>query len=233
MKYSVEQVVFDMLEDVCFGIIVVKGLKNFESSTDDVENLRSAVEFVQSQMTVKEVKTHPRVNVYREALRTVGINPNKFSNSVEAMCKRVTKYGSVPNINAIVDLTNIIALIEMVTLGAHDLDDIKYDLAVRYSTTDDKFLPIGKEEFLQMPEGELVFTSGNEVQTRQWLWRQSDMGKITLDSSNIIFQLVGFKNEYYPSFKKAMRIIEENINNRFGGEVKVFEVNKDNRMIEF
>ncbi|MEW5784961.1 MAG: hypothetical protein AB1767_07795 [Bacillota bacterium] len=46
----------------------------------------------------------------------------------------------------------------------------------------------------EQPEpGELVYVSGNQVKTRRWIWRQSDDGKITSESSAIFFPLDGFK----------------------------------------
>lgn len=233
MKYTVTKEVFDKNNDICFGIIVGKGLKNLESESVDHDSLRAAEEGVKALIQPSEVKTFPRINAYREAMRNVGINPNKYKNSVEALCSRVVKSGAIPCINAIVDLTNIIALTEFVTLGAHDLADIKEDMEVRYSTTEDQFLPIGQSEPEQMPDGELVFISGKDVQTRQWLWRQSDMGKITMDSSNMVFQLVGFKGEHYEHFQSAMNRVKDSIENRFGGEATLFEVNENKPSIEF
>ena len=206
MKYKVDDWVFEKNPDVCFGIVIGKGLKNTETSESDSGLLAQAEASVKGKIEAGTLKTYPQVAIYREALRSVDINPNKFMNSVEAMSKRVVKSGSLPRINALVDLCNAIALEEIISLGAHDLADIDEDLAVRLSTEGDRFRPFGSEAFESVPAGELVFTSGSKIQTRQWLWRQSELGKITLESSDIIFQLVGFRGVYEENFERAMKI---------------------------
>lgn len=233
MKYSVDPWVFDKNPDVCFGIIIGKGIKNSLTTEADANCLMQSEEHLKNILTVENLKKHPDIAVYRDALRNVNINPNKFMNSVEAMCKRVIKGGSLPRINAMVDLCNAISLKEVISLGAHDLADIKYDLEVRLSKEGDKFLPFGANEFEDVPLGELVFTSGNEIQTRQWLWRQSELGKITETSTDIIFQLVGFKGYHQMKFENAMKAVEELVQNRFNGITKLFLVDSEYTTIEF
>lgn len=233
MKYSVDPWVFDKNQDVLFGIIIGKGLTNSKTSENDSSKLENSENYLKGFLNKDNLKTHPSIAIYRDALKSVDINPNKFMNSVEAMCKRVVKGGSLPRINAMVDLCNAIALREGISLGAHDLADIKQDLEVRLTKFGDKFLPFGANEFEGVPEGELVFTSGNEIQTRQWLWRQSELGKITEDSSDIFFQLVGFQGEHRIKLENAMKAVEELAKERFGGTIESFIVDANCMKIEF
>lgn len=233
MKYKVDEWVFEKNPEVCFGIVVGKGLKNSKTTVADSDILAAAEANVREKIEPSALKSYPQVAIYREALRTVDINPNKFMNSVEAMSKRVVKSGSLPRINAMVDLCNAVALEEIISLGAHDLADIEDDLAVRLTVEGDVFRPFGSEDFEDVPEGELVFTSGPKVQTRQWLWRQSELGKITLDSSDIVFQLVGFKGEYEENFSRAMEAVQKLVKDRFNGSCEAFVVDKNKMEIEF
>ncbi len=97
----------------------------------------------------------------------------------------------------------------------------------------DTFLPFGSAEAEAVPPKELVFTSGHEVQTRQWLWRQSELGKITLNSNDIIFQLVGFKGPTEHKLSNAMKSVEQLIVDRFGGSFESYVVDKDTSSINF
>lgn len=233
MKYSVAPYVFEKNPDVCFGIIVGKGLVNTETSDLDSRVLAEAERIISERIQPDAIKTYPQIAVYRDALQNVSINPNKFMNSVEAMSKRVVKSGGLPRINALVDLCNAIALREVISLGAHDLEDIDSDLSVRMSVEGDVFRPFGSEAFEEVPPGELVFTSGSKIQTRQWLWRQSELGKITQKSSDVIFQLVGFKGDHFESFMRAMEDVQKLVNDRFKGSCKAYFVDGENREIEF
>jgi DNA/RNA-binding domain of Phe-tRNA-synthetase-like protein len=229
MKYEVSTFVFDRLPEVKFGIIIGEGLKNSNTTEEDSRILSEAEESLKEKINPSEIKTHAGVAIYRDALRAVEINPNKYMNSVEAMSKRVVKGGALPRINALVDRVNAISLKYIISLGGHDLKDIDDDLMVRLSEEGDRYLPFGQETFESVPAGELVFTSGNTVQTRQWLWRQSELGKVTLDSSRIFFQLVGFDEK----LDEAMDEVEALVKERFGGETRRYMVSKDQTEITF
>ena len=233
MKYEISDWIFDKIPNVCFGVIIGKNLKNSETSQEDSDHLTAMEEVLRQRIAVEDLKTTPEIAVYRDALKLVEINPNKYTNSVEAMSKRVLKGNSLTRINALVDLCNAIALEEGISLGAHDMKDIDDDLSVRLSIDGDIYRPFGKEEFEDVPAGEVVFTCGNKVQTRQWLWRQSELGKITLESSDIFFQLVGFSGEHFDRLTKAMKQVENLVSERFDGKFKSFIVTKDNPSIEF
>ncbi|SET79242.1 B3/4 domain-containing protein [Natronincola peptidivorans] len=96
----------------------------------------------------------------------------------------------MPLINALVDLCNAVSIEQCISLGAHDLKDIHEDLEVRFSREGDIFLPFGAMDYEKVDAGELTFTSGNVVQTRKWIWRQSELGKTTVDSKDIFFSLL-------------------------------------------
>jgi len=233
MKYSVEQSVFDLNEDVRFGIIIGKNLKNTETLPEETERLRKAEEKLREEVKIENLRETPMVKKYRDMMIAAGINPNRFPPSIEAMLKRVLKGSKLPAINSLVDLCNAISLENLISLGGHDLADIENDLMVRFSNGDDVFLPFGQTEYEKVDDKELVFTSGNVVQTRKWIWRQSEFGKVELDSKDIFFQLVGFENDDDGPLKKSMDSIKTLVKNKFGGEYTEYILDKDNREIEF
>ena len=233
MIYSVAPYIFDKNPDMCFGIIIGKGLKNSQTTEADSRVLRESEVALRSRIQVENLKTTPAIAAYREALKNVGINCNKYMNSVEAMSRRVVKGDDLPRINALVDLCNAVALKYVVSLGAHDLRDIHGDLGIRLSVEGDQFLPIGAEDYERVPPDEVVFTSGNIVQTRQWLWRQGKLGMIHLDTSEVVFHLVGFKGDYFEAFNAAMDDIEKMAQERFGATTQRFVVDCNTPSVAF
>lgn len=232
MKYSIDNYVFEKNPNVCFGIVIGRNLKNMPTTTAIDEQLAKEENQLRKEIPADQLKEHPSYLNYRNALRALSINPNKYMNSIEAMTKRVLKGQQLPRINALVDDCNAIGLRHKISLGGHDLKDIKADLSVRLSKNGDIFLPFGQTEFEDMPEGELVFTSGVEVQTRHWLWRQSELGKMTLDTKDVFFQLVGFENNI-DALKNALKDLEATIESTFNGTYETFIVKQDNPTIEF
>lgn len=171
MQYIIDAAVFEMNPNIKFGVLIGKDIKNSETMVDDKARLRSAEQKMREIFQAEQVRDLKNVSLYREVMTKAGINPNKFPPSVEAMFRRILKGGELPVINALVDLCNAVSIEQVISLGAHDLKDIHDDLAVRLSKKGDRFLPFGATEYENVDKDELVFTSGNIVQTRKWIWR--------------------------------------------------------------
>lgn len=233
MKYTVKPEVFELNPNLRFGIIVARGITNTETLADETERLRNAEKNVREIIKPEELKAEPIIKGYRLVMQNAGINPNKFVNSMEAMMKRVLKGGQLPTINSLVDLCNAISIEKQVSLGGHDLADIKDDLSVGFTKGSEKFLPFGAEEYEVVEAGELVFTSGEVVQTRKWVWRQSELGKMTLDTKDVFFQLVGFDDSPESPLIKALNSLEEVLEKKFKGTYKRYIVKPENPEIEF
>ena len=233
MKYTIDKSVFELNPEIKFGILIGNNLKNSGTTPDDEKRLRKAENKMKDEIKPEEIRDLPNVKMYREVMQKSGINPNKYPPSVEAMFKRIVKGGQLPVINALVDLCNAVSVEKGISLGGHDLIDIHDDLEVRYSRKGDVFLPFGSENYEDVQEGELIFTSGNIVQTLKWVWRQSELGKLTLDSSDVFFQLVGFDYAEDSSLYEAMKEIEDLVTNRFQGNCRKYLVDINNQSIEF
>lgn len=233
MKYTVTPEVFELNPDLRFGIIVARGMRNSATSAVETERLRNAEQRVRETITEEQLKSQPIIAGYRQVMEKAGINPNKFQNSMEAMMKRVLKGGQLPTINSLVDLCNAVSLESQVSLGGHALEDIQEDLSVRFTRGDEKFLPFGAEAYEPVETGELVFTSGDVVQTRKWVWRQSELGKMTLDTKDIFFQLVGFDDSPGSPLIHALDALEEIVRAKSGGSLLRFVVKQGNNEIEF
>jgi DNA/RNA-binding domain of Phe-tRNA-synthetase-like protein len=118
-------------------------------------------------------------------------------------------------------------------LGGHALEDIHDDLFVGFTKGNEKFLPFGAEEYEPVEAGELVFISGDVVQTRKWVWRQSELGKMTLDTKDVFFQLVGFDDSPGSPLIHALDSLEEIIRTKSGGTLMRYVVKQGDNGIEF
>ena len=128
------------------------------------------------------------------AFRALGINPNKFLCSIEALLTRIAKGKGFPHINAAVDLGNAVSIKHRLPMGAHDLGTIEDGLDVRLAQEGDTFIPFGSTEEEAPDAGEAVYACGHEIRTRRWTWRQSERGKITENTKAILFPIDGFSD---------------------------------------
>ncbi|MDM8129778.1 phenylalanine--tRNA ligase beta subunit-related protein, partial [Paraclostridium benzoelyticum] len=228
MKFSVSSEVFEKLDNVCFGVIVAKGIDNSLVKNDIVEKLDQSIKDCEDKFKDTKVKELEGILCYRDAFKELGINPNKFMSSIEAMLTRTSKGKGLPNISPIVDLGNAVSLKYMVPLGAHDIDTLDGDIEVRFSKEGDGFIPLGTEETEILEDGELIYSAGDNVRTRRWIWRQSEQGKITNESKNIFFPIDGFTNKNYDSVMSARDELANLLKEVSSCDVKVGFIDKNN-----
>lgn len=191
MKFTVANELFGKLPTACFGVVVAKGIDNGRNYPEIDTMLDNCIEQAAMQFKGKKVKEEKDIIPYREAFRTLGINPNKYMCSIEALFTRIAKGKGMPHINPVVDLGNAISLKYALPIGAHDLRQVE-EIAVRPSVAGDTFLPFGKSEEETPDAGEMVYAVGQQVRTRRWTWRQSEHGKIEADTSCVFFPIDGF-----------------------------------------
>ena len=227
MKFSVSKEVFEKMETACFGIVVAKNIDN-STSHQILALLEQSILSTEVKYQDKNVKEADEIAYYREKFSDLGINPNKFMSSIEAMITRVAKKKGLPHINSIVDLGNAISLKYTVPIGAHDLDQADEDICLRLSEKGDVFVPFGETEAETLDEGELIYAVGNRVKTRRWIWRQSEVGKITEESKNIFFPIDGFSDKNIESVMCSRDELSELLSKYFGCAVTVGFVDKDN-----
>lgn len=193
--FIVDEKVFEVLPDYCLGVVIAEGVENRGEMPPVTAMLDENVRAFSEAYAGQNVRELPHVRAYRDAFQRIGMNPNKFMCSIESLTKRVLKGGQLPHINPIVDLGNALSVKYQFALGAHDIDRMEPEgLAVRFSSEQDAFLPMGEDQPEPMPAGELVYVSGHTVKTRRWLWRQSEDGKITEDTRTVFFPIDGFSS---------------------------------------
>ena len=203
MYYQVAPEVFEKLPAACFGAVAVRGLNNTRRIDDLEQLLQENIKACEAYFADKKPKETPDILPYRQAFRTLGINPNKFLCSIEALLTRIAKGKGFPCINAAVDLGNAISIGHRLPIGAHDIDSLEGGLEVRPARAGDTFVAFGETEEETPDEGEIVYASGSQVRTRRWTWRQSERGKITEETTAILYPIDGFTDVNEAEVKAA------------------------------
>lgn len=253
MFFEIDKAVFDKLPNFVCGVVAVEGIDNSKDVPAISEMLdKYAAEckayFEESGNKAKE---DPCVVPYRDAMREIGINPNRYACSIEALMDRIAKGKGMPHINPAVDLGNALSLKYRIPIGAHDMYSFTREdgsgrgaadagIYIRPAQSDDHFRPFGapEGEFDDPEEGEIVYVSGNEVRTRRWTWRQSEQGKMTEKTSAVFYPIDGFSDLNLDVVKDVRREFTELLANYFAKSgsrctVATGLVDKDNMRIEF
>lgn len=232
MRFEVFPEVFELLPDACFGVVAVRGVDNSRAYGEVSGLLHEAIAECESAFRDIKVKEAPEIVPYREAFRALGINPNKFMCSIEALLTRIAKGKGFPEISPIVDLGNAVSLRTRLPIGAHDMGTVPHALEVRHARPGDSFVPFGGGEPEKPDDGEVVYVSDGEVRTRRWTWRQSEIGKITEATSDLLFPIDGFTSVNLERVLEARSELSELIERIFGAKTAVGMVDRANPVFD-
>ena len=227
MNFYVTEKVFEKMPNVVFGLISVKDVDNTNDYEFIHQMLDESIISCENHFEGKVVKQEKELAPYREAFQVLGINPNKFMSSIEALLTRIAKKKGMPHINPVVDLGNAISLKYYLPVGAHDLNTMDGEFCVRTANEEDTFLPFGAEEREPVDVDEVVYATSNKVRTRRWIWRQSEEGKIDETTNELLFILDGFA-ENLDAVITARDELNKILSEKMGCKTKVGLIDKDN-----
>jgi len=231
MSFRIAPEVFEKLPDLYIGALVVKGIDNQKDYPGVTAFLNQCVDEIHQKLAGQKVKQHPMILPFREAFTTLGMNPNKFMPSIEALASRIEKGKGMPHINPIVDLGNAVSIKYLLPMGAHPLSEV--DEEVRFAREGDVFRPFGAAADEQPDVGELIYANANIVGTRRWIWRQSDLSKIERDTRDVFFPIDGFLS-LAPQVEAALDELAALCEQQFGCKAVVRgAVHKDSPVLEY
>lgn len=220
MDFIIEDAIFEAVPTMCVGVVAAKGIDNGKEYPAVAALLDEAVAEAERRFAGKRVKEEPEILPYREAFRTLGINPNKYMCSIEALFTRIAKGKGMPHINPLVDLNNAVSLRHTLPMGTHDLALSPEDIVLRYARPGDSFLPFGADAEEAPEEGEVVYAVGDQVRTRRWTWRQSEHGKIDAGTGYVFFPIDGFVGVNDDKVRAAADELEELLRAHFGCQTR-------------
>ncbi len=179
----IDQSIYDVRPDYAAFVIIAKGVANAPSDIESQRWLSGASE------SIIDSTGDARVEAWREAYRSVGMKPQKFRPSVDALIRRAS--GGLPAINKIVDAYNSISVRHQLPIGGEDLS--KYVGAPRLTRADgnESFQTVEDgEQVVEIVEpGEVIWRDDAGVTCRRWSWRQCLRTRIDLDTTEMFFLL--------------------------------------------
>ena len=148
------------------------------------EEINKVVNAVRKRYRLDELKNDPIIRAYRKFLWKMGIDPTKTRPSSEALLRRVLRGKTLPLINNIVDIGNLVSVKTRISIGIYDLDRIEGNLTFRLSRGGEEFNPIGSNKFF-LRGGIVVLSDGKRI-IHVYPHRDCQDTMITLNSKNAI-----------------------------------------------
>lgn len=123
-----------------------------------VEEMQAREQEILRSPEPRAVLESPQITATRSAYRALGKDPARYRGSAEALLRRVIAGKGLPQINAIVDVINLVSIESRLPIGLYDLAHISEDIVFRAGRAGETYKGIGKYD-LNL-EGLPVFCDG-------------------------------------------------------------------------
>ncbi len=121
----------------------VEALTSPEALITELNNCEQAILRVPNPRAVLE---SPQILATRAAYKALGKDPARYRGSAEALLRRVIAGKSLPRINAVVDIINLVSVESRLSIGLYDLAHVQGDVVFRAGRAGETYKGIGKHD---------------------------------------------------------------------------------------
>jgi DNA/RNA-binding domain of Phe-tRNA-synthetase-like protein len=108
------------------------------------EELKTRETEIQKLPFPRGVLASPQVEATRAAYKALGKDPARYRNSAEALLRRVVGGKGLPEINAVVDVINLVSVESRLPVGLYDLGHVVGEIVFRAGKSGETYKGIGK-----------------------------------------------------------------------------------------
>lgn len=182
---SVSPTVMALRPDFRAVSVRVVGARNLAEEPEAAALLRAAAAGVADGPDWAEA----HLAAWAEAYRAFGAKPNRTPCSAEALRKRALKQGSLPAINAVVDVYNALSLRYAIPVGGEDMAGYAGSPRLVVAEGGEPFETTANGEAAVEPTdaGEVVWRDDRGVTCRRWNWRQGPRTRLTEATADMWF----------------------------------------------
>lgn len=165
------------------GVLLVSELQSGSTPPALAEEYAAEQQGVLARIGETPLSQIPSLAAWRGVFRGFGVDPTQYRSAPEALLRRLTKKGSVPSINALVDLGNLVSIRYALPVALFDLRASHGAITVRFADGSERYTSLGEAEADAPQPGEVVFVDETGlVVARRWCWRQSEESTVQLDT---------------------------------------------------
>jgi DNA/RNA-binding domain of Phe-tRNA-synthetase-like protein len=231
LHYRVDSRIFERFPGYSRGVVIASDVKNGDSPDELVSMLRDAEAALRARLNIDTLAEHPRIESWRRAFREFGARPSEFRSSIEALARRVLRGEPIRSISRLVDIGTVVSLAHLLPVGAHAIDVVTQDIALRPATGDEEFVPLGSQEMERPLPGEVIFVEGNRVLTRRWTWRQASHTATLPETRDVEFNVDGLPPVPAPEVEAVCQEVIELVKRFCGGQARYEVLSRENPSI--
>jgi DNA/RNA-binding domain of Phe-tRNA-synthetase-like protein len=194
---------------VAGGVVHAEGVSNGPSPPALVEAFRAERKAALARIGDTPLSDLPTLAAWRRAFRAFGVDPTAYRSAAEALLRRLTKQGSIPSINALVDIGNLVAVRYALPVAMFDQRPVTGGTTVRFAAGTETFTDLGSGERETPVDGEVVFIDdAGLVSARRWCWRQSAESASGADTKEVLVTVEGHHDSAEADVRAAVADLE-------------------------
>jgi len=115
-----------------------------ETAASLLEEMKSRESEILKLPEPRAILESPRILATRAGYKALGKDPARYRGSAEALLRRILSGKGFPQINAVVDIINLVSVESRLPIGLYDLAHVKGDMVFRAGGAGETFKGIGK-----------------------------------------------------------------------------------------
>jgi DNA/RNA-binding domain of Phe-tRNA-synthetase-like protein len=208
-RFQYDPGIVERFPTVVGGVIHVEGVANGPSSPELADAFAAEQRAVLERLGETPLSEVPSLAAWRRAFRAFGVDPTAYRSAAEALLRRLTKQGSIPSINTLVDIGNLVSIRYGLPVAMFDLGSIDDGLTVRFATGDESFTDLGSGAIERPEPGEVIFIDeSGHVAARRWCWRQSAESASSTSTTAVLVTVEGHHDDARHDVDAAIADIE-------------------------
>ena len=201
-RYSTE--IVDRFPTIRGGVIYATGLTNTPTPPSLLEAFESEQERVRQLLGDTPPSEIASLAAWRSAFAAFGVKPTQYRNAAEALLRRLSKQGTVPSINTLVDIASLISLRYQLPVAVFDQRSVGGATTVRFASGNERFTDLGSDTISHPEPGEVVFVDdAGVVSARRWCWRQSTQSAAGWSTTEALVTIEGQHTDSDTDVSKA------------------------------
>ena len=178
MKLEIKNEIFEVFPNAKIGWLLAE--IKVEPSNEYIEKMKKNLARRLNDIGISQdtMMLHPDVARWREVYSKMGVKPSKYRSSLESLLRRIFK-GDLWSVSNVVDCYDSVSALNLLPMGAYDVEKIKGGLVLRYGCEGEKFYPLGAgDSVIDVNPKNVVYADEEKICC--WLWNHRDTREASL-----------------------------------------------------
>jgi DNA/RNA-binding domain of Phe-tRNA-synthetase-like protein len=191
------------------GAVHARGVSNGSASAELAAAFAHEQDRVRERIGETPLSEIPSLAAWRRAFREFGVDPTGYRSAAEALLRRLTKQGSIPSINRLVDIGNLVSIRYALPVAVFDQRAVTGGTVVRFAEGGESFTDLGSGQRESPDPGEVIFIDhAGLVSARRWCWRQSADSASNAHTTDVLVTVEGHHPGAEDDIRAAVRDLE-------------------------